>query len=78
MTVLAALSLGIMIFLSHLISFVKIDYVLRWLIPCCFGLLIFAIICIIVTLGVAGSNLRQELNELLYSSTLVSQVLGNG
>ncbi len=72
MTVLTALSLGIMI------SFVKIDYVLRWLIPCCFGLLIFAVICILVTLGVAGSNSRQELNELLYSSTLVSEALGNG
>ena len=78
MTILTAMALGIMVFLSHLISFVKTDYVLRWLIPTCFVLLIFSMICIIIALIVAGASLHEDVDELLYSSTLVSKALKNG
>ncbi|CAF1467777.1 unnamed protein product [Rotaria sordida] len=64
MTVLAALSLGILMFLSHLVAFVKIDYILRWLIPLCFVLLLFSILCIVVAISAAGGKLDEDLYHL--------------
>ncbi len=78
MAILAALALGTMVILSHVISFVKIDYILRWLIPLCFALLSFAILCIIIVLSVAGSNISEGANELFYSVSLLRATLKNG
>ncbi|CAF1013705.1 unnamed protein product [Adineta steineri] len=70
MTILTSLSLGILIFISHLVAFVKIDYVLEWLIPTCYSLLFFAILCIFITLFTAGTGLDDEINQLRYSQSL--------
>jgi hypothetical protein len=78
MAILAALALGIMVILSHVISFVKIDYILRWLIPLCFALLSFSILCIIIVLSVAGSDISEGANELFYSVSLLRATLKNG
>ena len=59
-----------MVFLGHLISFVKIDYILNWLIPLCFGLLIAAIICITIAISVVGALLQEDVWELLYQWSL--------
>lgn len=67
-----------MLFLSHFISFVKIDYVLRWLIPVCFGLLTFSILFIILTLAITGSKLHEDVDELIYRKSLISSAIKNG
>ena len=78
MTILTALSLGILIFLSHLVSFVKKDYVLRWIIPFCYFDLIFAVLCILITLFAAGTGLNEDINELIYASSLFQDTYYNG
>ena len=78
MTVMAAFSLGIMMFLSHLVTFAKTDYVLRWLIPLCFALLLFTIACIIVGISVFSAKLREDVQELRYSWSLRALTLQNG
>ncbi|CAF0881762.1 unnamed protein product [Adineta steineri] len=70
MTILTSLSLGILIFISHLVAFVTIDYVIEWLIPACYSLLFFAILCMIITLFTAGTGLDDEINQLRYSQSL--------
>jgi hypothetical protein len=77
MTILTALSLGIMVFISHIISNVKFDYILKWLFPISFGLLSFSILCIIITLAIFSGTRYQDINELIYSSSLVSASLKN-
>jgi hypothetical protein len=77
-TILTALTLGVMLFLSHMVSFVKIDYVLRWLVPLCFGLLTFAAILILVTLIATGSKKHEDVNELIYSSSIIDQTITSG
>jgi hypothetical protein len=78
MAIIASLCLGIMIFLSHLISFIKIDYILNWLIPVCFGLLSLAIVCIIVAISVMGALLTEDILELRYQWSLYQTTLTNG
>ncbi|CAF3302702.1 unnamed protein product [Rotaria socialis] len=72
-TILSALSLGILLFLTHFVALVNIDYVLRWLIPLCFGLMIFSIIFMIATLSIAGASLGEDLEELRYQWSLFKQ-----
>lgn len=76
-TVLTAISLGLMVFLSHLVTFVKQDRILDWLIPLCFFLLSFAVISIFITLIIAGTDLEKDVRELRYSWTLIEQTLQN-
>ncbi|CAF0984106.1 unnamed protein product [Rotaria sordida] len=64
MTILAACALGILVLLTHLVSFVTTDYMLKWLIPFSFSLLIFSIVCIFITLIFVGSTLKQDVYEL--------------
>ncbi|CAF5023587.1 unnamed protein product [Rotaria sp. Silwood1] len=64
MAILAAFSLGILVFLTHLVTFVKIDYVLRWLIPVSFALLIFSITCIVIGISVSGGKLNEDVYHL--------------
>ncbi len=78
MTILAAFSLGIMVFVSHAISYVKLDHILRWLFPLSFGLLSFAILCIIVTLAIFSTTKYEDVDELIYSSSLLSAAFDNG
>lgn len=76
--VLSSFSLGILMFLTHFVSFVKIDYVLKWLLPLCLALLVFSIIFIIITLSVAGGTLQEDILELRYFSTLFDIAYANG
>ena len=76
-TILTALALGVMIFLSHLVTFVKQDRILDWLIPLCFFLLSFAVVSIFITLIVAGTDLYNDVQELRYSWSLVEQAVNN-
>ncbi|CAF1607868.1 unnamed protein product [Rotaria magnacalcarata] len=73
MTVLSALSLGILLFLTHFVALVKIDYVLRWLIPLCFGLMLFVILSLTITLSVAGDSVDEDLQELRFQWSLYKQ-----
>ena len=76
-TILAALSLGVMVFLSHLVTFVKQDRILDWLIPLCFFLLSFAVVSIFLTLTIAGSALYNDVHELRFSWSLIEQAVNN-
>lgn len=76
--VLSSISLGILMFLTHFVAFVKIDYILRWLLPISLALLIFSIIFIITTLSIVGRALDEDIRELRYAATLVSQGYANG
>ena len=78
MTILASVALGIMLFLSHLVSFVKIDYVLRWLIPLSFALLLLIMLFILVALSVVGSRIDEDVSELRYSWSLRMSTLQDG
>jgi hypothetical protein len=78
MTVIAALSLGVMVFFSHLISFVKIDYILNWLIPVCFVLLLLSMICLIVAISVMGVLSTEDIMELNYQWSLFKSTLTDG
>jgi hypothetical protein len=78
MTILTAISLGLLIFISHLVAFVKKDYVTKWIVPICYLDLTFAILCMLVTLFTAGTGLYEEVNELRYSWSLFDVVYYNG
>ncbi|CAF4722066.1 unnamed protein product, partial [Rotaria sp. Silwood2] len=78
MAVLAAFSLGILMFLTHLVAFVNIDYVLRWLIPLSFGLLIFSIICIVIAIGIAGGKLDEDAYHLRFRWSSIEDFSING
>jgi len=77
-SILTALILGVMIFLSHLISFVKVDYILRWLIPLCFSLLSVAVLFMVITLSVIGGKRNEDIKELIYSTSLFKAAYHNG
>lgn len=77
-TIISALCLGVLVFLSHLVAFVKKDYILQWIVPICYTLLFVSIIFMIITLVAAGSNLQEDINELRYSKLLLQIVHING
>ncbi len=77
-SILTALILGVMVFLSHLISFVKIDYILRWLIPLCFSLLAVAVLFMVLTLSILGGRKNEDIAELIYSVSLFKATFNNG
>ena len=77
MTILTALSLIALLVFSHILSFSKLDYILRWLFPVCLSLLIFTIICIIVTLATFSVTRYDDINQLIYSSALLEDVFQN-
>jgi hypothetical protein len=66
-----------MVFLSHTISFSKADHLLRWLIPLCSAILTLTMICMIVTLGVMGGLIKEDVMELRYQWSLVQSTLTN-
>jgi hypothetical protein len=78
LTILAAIFLGVMIFVSHAISFIVLDSILKWLIPISLGLLTVSIVCICVVLGIANRNLIEDVQELRYSWSLIQQAIDNG
>ena len=78
MAIIAVLCLGVMIFFSHLISFIEIDYILNWLIPICFGLLTLSIICITVTVSVMGALMTEDILELRYHWSLYESTVTDG
>ncbi|UJR29825.1 hypothetical protein I4U23_017368 [Adineta vaga] len=69
--IMTALSLGVLIFLSHLVAFVKKETVLKWLIPACYILLFVAIIFMFITLVAAGSDLEEDVRELRFSWSIL-------
>jgi hypothetical protein len=78
MAIIAALSLGVMIFFSHIISFAKVDYILKWLLPACFVLLAVTMISIIVVLSVIGSSLLEDVLQLRYEWSLWTSTITDG
>ena len=77
-TIITAFALGALVFLSHLVAFVKKDYIVKWLIPICYSLLCVSVIFILITLISAGSNLDEEANELRFTSTIIRVIYYNG
>jgi len=77
-TILSAIALGALVFISHLVAFVKKDYVLKWIIPICFLDMSFSTLCMLVTLFTAGTGLYEDVNEVRYSWSLFDVVYYNG
>jgi hypothetical protein len=67
-----------MVFLSHIISFVKIDYILKWLIPLCFSLLAVAVLFLVIILSIMGGKKNEDIEELIYSESLFKAAIKNG
>jgi len=67
-----------MVFLSHIISFVKIDYILKWLIPLCFTLLAVAVLFLVIILSIMGGKKNEDIEELIYSESLFKAAIKNG
>ncbi|CAF0960378.1 unnamed protein product [Adineta ricciae] len=76
-TIITSFALGTLVFLSHLVAFVKKDYIVQWLIPTCYGLLFVAVIFILITLISAGSGLDEDANELRFTSTIIRVIYYN-
>lgn len=64
--------------LSHFLAFVKLDRVLRWLIPVSMSLLILSMLFIAIVLGVSNSRLNEDVSELRFSWSLFKSVTQNG
>ena len=77
-SVIAALILGVMIFVSHSIAYIRFDYILVWLFPLSLGLLGFAVLFIIATLVIFSANKYTDVDELIYMSTLLQAAFQNG
>lgn len=77
MTVLTSLSLAALLVFSHIVSFSKLNHILRWLFPVCFILLICTIICIMVTLATFSVTRHDDINQLIYSSALLEDAFHN-
>jgi hypothetical protein len=59
-------------------SFIKIDYILDWLIPVCFVLLTLAIVCITIAVSAMGALMTEDILELRYQWSLNESTLTNG
>ena len=78
MAILTAFFLAALLVFSHILSFTKLEYILRWLFPLSFSLLTCTIISIIVTLAAFSVTRYEEINQLIYTSTLIEDAFGNG
>ena len=75
LTILVSIALGAMLFISHALSQIHLDRLLRWLMPACFSLLVFTIISLIIILFVGGTRLHDDLHGL---ESLLSTNVFNG
>lgn len=75
LTILVSIALGAMLFISHALSQLHTDRILRWLVPVCFSLLLFVILSLIIILFIAGTRLHDDLHGL---ESLLSTNVFNG
>jgi hypothetical protein len=64
LAVISSIALGLMIIVSHLTSYIEFDFVLKWLLPAGFILLLIAFISMFAILIIMGVNNQEDVNRL--------------
>ncbi len=63
--VISSMTLGVMVIVAHIITFIEHSFIIRWLLPAGFISMMVACFSMVIVLAIEGYDKNQELNYML-------------